>query len=85
MQDYINRHVGIGKSDSPQDILGIVDVDIADDRKAEKTHSLLAMDHRDHAGVPLSLKTRDPAPASGLEHVLLHDRLERGQYEKKPQ
>jgi hypothetical protein len=85
VENYVNRHIGIRQADRAQDVLGIVDIDVTDDGKAEQAHRLLAMDHSYYTGVSFSLEAQDSALASRFEHVLLHNRLECGYYEKKPE
>src|SRR5580704_9732386 len=85
VKDYVDRHIAIRQANSTQDLFGIVNVDVADNRKPQETHGLLAMDHRDHARVPLSFKARESAAARGFQHVLLYNGLQRGHHEKKPE
>jgi hypothetical protein len=85
VEDYIDWHIAIRQADSAQDFLGIINVDVADQRKPKETHGLLAMNHRDHPRVPLSFKARESAPARGFQYVLLYYRLQRGRHEKKPE
>ena len=67
----IDRHLRRGEPNGAQDLLGIFYVDVASDRKAEEAHRLLAMDHRDEAGLtPLLEAMERPVPAE-REHLLL--------------
>jgi hypothetical protein len=85
MEDEIDGYVAIGHADGAQDLLGVVDVDIADERKSQQPHGLLPMNHHDHARATFALEFQHPALACGLESSLLQERLERGEHEEEPE
>ena len=85
MEHDVERHVAVGHLDRPQHRLGIVDVDVAHHRKAQKPHRLLAVDEEDHPRVPLLLDLGDLAGAHRLQHALLDDRLQRRDDEEDPE
>jgi hypothetical protein len=53
MYDQVDRNLSIRELDRPQHFFGILNVDVTEDRKAEKAHSLLPMNQSYHATVPL--------------------------------
>src|SRR5438094_6692719 len=72
----VDRHVRWGEPDGAQDLLGILDVDVASDRKSKEAHGLLAVDHRDEPRpAPLLEAMESPVPAE-REHLLLVERDE---------
>jgi hypothetical protein len=50
VEDHLDRPVRRGVADRAEDALGVVDVDVADDREAEQRHRLLPVDERDDGG-----------------------------------
>lgn len=83
MQYDVDRHLRIGQLAGAQDILGIVNVDIPHDRKAEHVHRLLPVDQEDNARAALMLDLRDEPPARAFKKALLQDRLERREDEEE--
>ena len=84
MEDDVERHIVVGHLDGAQHLFGVVDVDVARNRKAEEPHRLLAVHEQDHAGVPLALQLRDLARAHRIQHALAQHRLQRREHEEKP-
>ncbi len=57
----------IGQTDGAQDVFGVVDIDVADERKSQEAHGLLPMHHHDHTRAAFALEFQHSALASGLE------------------
>jgi hypothetical protein len=58
-----------------QNLLGIIDVNVAEHGKAEDAHCLLTVHEEDDAGFPLALDFRDQPLPRGLEILLLEPGL----------
>ncbi len=84
VEHEVERHVVVRHLDGAQNLFGIVDVDIACDGKPEEPHRLLPMHQQDHSRFSLAFEFRDLAHPHGLEHLLLQHRLDRREYEEKP-
>ena len=84
VENEVQRDIGIGHVDGPQHLLGVVDVDIAHDRKPEEFHRLLTVHEQNDAGVPVALQLRDLAHSHRIEQALADHRLKRRQHEKDP-
>jgi hypothetical protein len=74
VQDEVDRCLVRGQADRPQDRLGIVDVDEAEERHAEDADRLLAVDHRDHPRAPRPLQRGDGPRPAGSQEPLADDR-----------
>ena len=85
VQHDVEGHLGIGEVDRPQDRLGIVHVDVSEDREAQDAHGLLAVHEEDHPGAALALDAGDQASARGLQEPLPEHRLKGGEHEEQPQ
>ncbi len=85
MKHQIDWDVRIRHANGAEDILGIIDVDIADDREPQPPHRFLPVNHYDHSRAALSLEARDLALAGGLEYALLQVRLNSGEHEEQPE
>ena len=48
MKDNIERHFPISHVNGADDLLRIVDIDVAKDREAQEIHGFLAMHQKDH-------------------------------------
>src|SRR5258708_18001919 len=48
MDNQVDRHSSIGQADGAENLLGVVDIDVANDRKSKQAHGLLTMNHYDH-------------------------------------
>jgi hypothetical protein len=79
MKHQIDWDARIGHANGAEDILGIIDVDIADDREPQPSHRFPPVNHYDHSRAALSLEARDLALAGGLEDALLQVRLNGGE------
>jgi hypothetical protein len=63
VEDDVDGELGRRQPDSPQHLLGVLDVDVADDGKPEEAHRLFAVDQRDHATAPAPLQLlEEPEP-----------------------
>ena len=76
MAEALGLNVGVGELDSPHDVLGVIDVDVAHKRKAEEAHGLLAVHEQDDARVAAALDTHQHPLPRRLEHALPEQRLE---------
>jgi hypothetical protein len=85
VQDQVQWDFGIGHVDRPQHLFGVVDVDVAHDRKPEELHRLLTVHEQDDAGVSHPLQLRDFSHSHGVEQALPDDRLKRRQHKKDPE
>jgi hypothetical protein len=85
VEDDVDRRLGIGLLDRPDHLLGIVHVDVADDREAEEPHRLLAMDQDDDPGAALGLDLGDLALSHQHEEALADHRLQGGEDEEEPE
>jgi flagellar biosynthesis chaperone FliJ len=47
VEDDVDRHVVCGEPQRAQELLAVLDVDVAQQRKAEDAHRLLPVDERD--------------------------------------
>src|SRR3990172_4179136 len=82
MQYEIYRDVGIRQLYCVQQLLGILDTDVSDQRKAEQTQGLLAMNQRDHAASPAALQLTNQTGALSLKNTLAYPGLQaRDDYE----
>src|SRR5882757_7751583 len=84
VENEVEWHIGIRHLDRTQNVFGIIDVDVAGNRKTEKPHGLLPMHQQDYPRFPFALELRNLADAHGLEHLLPQHRLDRGEYEEEP-
>jgi hypothetical protein len=62
-------------ADRPQDALGIVDVDVPDEREAQQGHGFLPVDQRDHRSTAGTGEAVESALAHSREARSLEDRL----------
>src|ERR1700676_1622953 len=85
MQDYINWHLRIGHADGTQNLLGVIDIDIAKDRETQQSHGLLPMDPPDDSRIALTPQARDSALSRGFKCLLTYDRLYRRRDEEHPE
>ena len=69
VQDDVERHVVVRHLDCAQNILGVVDVDVAHEREAQQPHGLLPVHQQDHARAPLGFELRDLARAHRIHHA----------------
>jgi len=76
VEDEVDGHVGWRQLDGPQDLLGVVDVDVASQRDAQQRHLLLAVDQGDDPAVTAGLQPPDGPDAMCLELTLAPDRRE---------
>jgi len=84
VQDDLDPLSRRSAADRAEHGLGVVDVDVTHQRKAEKGDRLLAMDQRDDGRVALFRDApQHPTPGRG-EEVSLDDRLERAEDEEEP-
>src|SRR6202045_4338745 len=84
VEDEVERYLGIRQLNGAQNLFGIIDVDVARDGKSEEPHGLLPMHQQDHPRFSLAFEFRDLAQPHGLKHLLLQHRLDRREYEEKP-
>src|SRR5258708_15015146 len=84
VENEVERHICIRHLDRTQNLFGIIDVDVAGNRKTEKPHGLLPMHQQDHPRFPFALEVRNLADTHGLEHLLPQHRLDRREYEAAP-
>src|SRR5207244_1789713 len=72
--------------DRPEDLLGILDVDVPSQREPEEAHGLLAMDHRDEARLATLLESSEGPVPPEREHLFLVKRNEElGEHEEPDQ
>src|SRR5882757_496270 len=84
VENEVEWYIGIRHLDRTQNVFGIVDVDVAGNRKTEKPHGLLPMHQQDHPRFPFALELRNLADPHGLEHLLPQHGLDRREYEEEP-
>ena len=77
VEHEVQRHLGIRHHAGADDVLGIVDVDVAHQRESEQAHRLLPVNEQDDARLALPLEARQQALARVLEKSLLDHRLQR--------
>jgi hypothetical protein len=69
VEDDLDRLVVRRVGDRTQDALGVVDVDVADDREAEEVQRLLTVDEGDDRRLVLARDDRERAPALGEQDL----------------
>jgi len=84
VDEKVNGHVLGGEADRPEDLLGILDVNVSSDGKAEEAHGLLAMDHRDETRLASLLETVERPVPPELEHLLPVQRYKELREHEKP-
>lgn len=84
MENQVDGRVRIRHLDGPENFFGVLDIDVAQHRKAEQAHGLLAVDHRDDLRAPRRLEMPEGPLAGHLEKFSGHDRLHHGHQEEKP-
>ncbi len=84
MNDEVDRGFGIGHLDRTQDLLGVLNVDVAKNGKTEKVHRLLPVDEGNGPRPSGTLEVPERLATGILEHPAGHDRLDHHQNEKKP-
>jgi hypothetical protein len=84
VDDQVDRVVGVGQLDGAEDLLRVVDVDVAHERKAEEAHGLLAMHERDDARAARLLEPLQDAQPLRLQDLLPDHRLEPDEEERHP-
>ena len=85
VEDDLDRPSGRRLVDGPQHALGVVDVDVADDREAEQRHLLLAVDQCDHRRLALARQDGQRPPPLQQHLLPLYRGLERGEDEEQPE
>lgn len=85
VQNHVERHVVVRHLDGAQNVLRVIDVDIAGQWKTEKPHRLLSVHQQNDPGIPASLQLRDLSRPHEVHHLLTQDGLQRGKYEEKPE
>ena len=85
VENHVERHIVVRHLDGAQNILRVVDVDIAGQGKTEESHRLLPVDEQNDPRISLPLQLRDLPRAHGVEHLLTQDGLQRGKDEEKPE
>ena len=85
MQHDVERHRRIGEVNGPQDFLGIVHVDVGEDREAEDAHRLLAVYEQNDPRVSLTLELSDQPLTRRLEKSLFQHRLNRREEKEEPE
>ena len=85
VQDQIDRDLWVGQLDGTDDFLGVIDIDIAKDRKPQKAHRFLTMDEHDHPGLAFPLDASDHPLPGRLDHFLAEHRLKSRKHEKNPE
>jgi len=84
MENHVDGHVWGRQPNGSQHLLGVLNVDVAQDGKAEETHGLLPMDHRDHPRAALALDRPERAQAPHGEDIALHSGLQRRDEDDDP-
>jgi len=84
MHDDIYRHMGVGQPDGAQDLLGILDIDIADEGDTQKTQSLLAVNKRNEARFSILLNLVEKLDSAHIQQTPLQDRDDKRDYKKQP-
>ena len=85
VQNHVERHVVVRHLDGAQNVLRVVDVDVAGQRKTKEPHRLLSVHQQNDPGIPASLQLRDLSRAHEVDHLLTQDGLQRGKDEEKPE
>jgi len=70
VQDQIDRHICRREFDRSQDLLRVLDVDVASDRQPQEAKDLLPVDQSDHAGAAQPLDVVQEALPRCLDHLL---------------
>lgn len=84
VEDEVYGHVLVREADGPQDLLRVVNVDVAGDGDPQKAHRLLAVDEGDDPAFPPPLQLGDLS-GPGPEEPLLLEVGERTERMKKSQ
>lgn len=74
VDNEVDRHLRRGEPDRPENLLRVVDVNVAIERDTEKRNPLLAVDEGDDPGTSFHLQAPDRPQAAGPGHLLLDDR-----------
>src|SRR5512142_345104 len=66
VQDDIDRGIGRGQADGPEDLLRVFDIDIAGKRESKERERFLPVDEGDEARATFLFKRSDEVAASSL-------------------
>src|SRR5207249_11601192 len=69
----------------PQQLLAVLDVDVADQGKPEEAHRLLAVDERDHAAAAPAFPAAEEANALQVQEPALRHGGDRRDQEQEPE
>lgn len=84
VEDEVYGHVLVREADGPQDLLRVVNVDVAGDGDPQKAHRLLAVDEGDDPAFPLPFQLGDLSGPGPEEPLLLEVGGEDGEDEEEP-
>jgi hypothetical protein len=72
VDDQVDRHLLRRQPDGPQHLLGVIDVDVTQQRKPQELHGLLPVDERDDPGIALFLELANQGEPAIFHHPLLN-------------
>jgi hypothetical protein len=70
MKDNVDWNVIIGYVNGAEDLLGVIDIDIANKRETQESHRLLPVYEQNYPRIPLTLQLRDLAGTHDFQHAL---------------
>jgi hypothetical protein len=84
VQNELDGNLGVGEPNGAQDLLGVLDADVADQWKPQKRHAFLAMDEENDPGAMFLFNLADRFGSRCGKHSLLDYRLQRREYDENP-
>jgi hypothetical protein len=74
VEDEVDGHIRWGHADGPEDLLGVLNVDVSGKGDAPKRHGFLAMDEGDDPAFPFDFKGTNRGVAAELQNPPLENR-----------
>ena len=76
MEHQVNGHVVAGEVNGPEDFLGVINVDVTENGKAQQSHGFLAVDQENHPGRAFLLHLQNQAFAGEFHELLSEEGLQ---------
>lgn len=84
MEHDVQRRVPVRHPDRAQNVLAVLDVDVAHQRKAQKPHGFLPVHHQDHPAAAAFLEAVDHLHAPKVQELARQDGLQHRQDDEDP-
>lgn len=84
MQNEVERYLFVRHLDGPENLFGIIDIDVASHREAEESHGFLPVHEQDHPRLSLVFKLPKLPHTHCFQHALLQHGLDRREDEEQP-